>query len=503
MKKALLITGLLGVGLGSCNTDDFLTVTPETALSSATFFKTEADFQQAVNGAYVPLRSIHNGTSMLLAEQHSDNARYVRNILFGATENQGNLADFNVPTANGITTNTNVLNMYRQNFQIIARANQILALIDGVEMPAASKNNLKGQALFLRGLAYFELARYFNRAPLHLTPVAERSASAQPLATGEQLYAQVIKDAQEAVTLLPKKSVQEAGRATSGSAGTLLANVYVIQKKWAEAEAVLKTIVTSGEYKLIPDYANVFSTTSGNKNNSESVFEVQFLEGSQGLNGTFLYGMLPSPMAPNELVTITGTSNPQPITGEGNNIPTPDVIAAYETGDKRKDVSVGFITLSGALHTNKTFPYIKKYAKPHSLHNNHGMNWPVFRYSEVLLFLAEALMEQNKLSEAIPYLDQVRTRAGLANTIANSQTALRTAIYQERRVELAFEAKRLHDLVRTGRLVEVITAYGNRVKADKLKYYYPNDGFVPGDAFTNLDLYYGLPAAEADLSPNF
>jgi starch-binding outer membrane protein, SusD/RagB family len=503
MKKALLITCLLGVGLGSCNTDDFLTVTPETALSSATFFKTEADFQQAVNGAYVPLRSIHNGTSMLLAEQHSDNARYVRNILFGATENQGNLADFNVPTANGITTNTNVLNMYRQNFQIIARANQILALIDGVEMPAASKNNLKGQALFLRGLAYFELARYFNRAPLHLTPVAERSASAQPLATGEQLYAQVIKDAQEAVTLLPKKSVQEAGRATSGSAGTLLANVYVIQKKWAEAEAVLKTIVTSGEYKLIPDYANVFSTTSGNKNNSESVFEVQFLEGSQGLNGTFLYGMLPSPMAPNELVTITGTSNPQPITGEGNNIPTPDVIAAYETGDKRKDVSVGFITLSGALHTNKTFPYIKKYAKPHSLHNNHGMNWPVFRYSEVLLFLAEALMEQNKLSEAIPYLDQVRTRAGLANTIANSQTALRTAIYQERRVELAFEAKRLHDLVRTGRLVEVITAYGNRVKADKLKYYYPNDGFVPGDAFTNLDLYYGLPAAEADLSPNF
>ncbi len=156
-------------------------------------------------------------------------------------------------------------------------------------MPEASKNNLKGQALFLRGLAYFELARYFNRAPLQLTPVADRSASAQPLATGEQLYAQVIKDVQEAVTLLPKKSAQEAGRATSGSAGALLANVYMIQKKWAEAEAVLKTIVTSNEYSLIPDYANVFSTTAGNKNNSESVFEVQYLEGSQGLNGSFLY----------------------------------------------------------------------------------------------------------------------------------------------------------------------------------------------------------------------
>jgi len=131
------------------------------------------------------------------------------------------------------------------------------------------------------------------------------------------------------------------------------------------------------------------------------------------------------------------------------------------------------------------------------------MNWPIYRYSEVLLFLAEALMEQNKLGEALPFLNQVRLRAGLAAVAASSQTQLRTDIYQERRAELAFESKRLHDLVRTGRLVSVITAYGNRVKADKAKYYYPEVGFVPGDAFTNLDLYYGLPAVEADLSPNF
>jgi starch-binding outer membrane protein, SusD/RagB family len=502
MKKALIVTCFLSLGLAGCG-DEFLTVPPETALSSVTFFKTEADFQQAVNGAYVPLRAIHNGPSMLLSEQHSDNARYVRNVLFGATENQGNLADFNVPTANGITTNTNVLNVYRQNYQIIARTNQVLTLIDGVEMPAASKNNLKGQALFLRGLAYLDLVRYFNKAPLQLAPVAARSEAAQPLATADQLYAQIIKDTQEAITLLPAKSVQEAGRATSGSARALLANVYIIQKKWAEAEAVLKAIVSSNEYSLIPDYANVFSTTSGNKNNKESVFEVQYLEGAQGLNGSFLYSMLPSPMAPAELVTITGTGNPQPITGEGNNIPTPDIIEAYEEGDKRKDASIGFITLSGALHKNKTFPHIKKYAKPHSLHGNHGMNWPVYRYSEVLLFLAEALVEQGKTAEAIPFLNQVRNRAGLANTTASSQTELRAAVYQERRVELAFESKRLHDLVRTGRLQQVIQAYGARVKADKARYYYPEEGFVPGDAFTNLDLYYGLPAAEADLSPHF
>ena len=208
-------------------------------------------------------------------------------------------------------------------------------------------------------------------------------------------------------------------------------------------------------------------------------------------------------MAANDLVTITGTSNPQPLSGEGNNIPTPDLIEAYETGDKRKDATIGLITLSGALHANKTFPYAKKYAKPHSLHNNHGMNWPIYRYSEVLLFLAEALIEENKLTEAVPFLNQVRTRAGLANTTAATQSALRDAVYQERRVELAFESKRLHDLVRTGRLATVIKAYGDRVKADKFRYYFPESGFVPSDAFTNITPYYGLPAAEADLSPNF
>ncbi|MEZ4905866.1 MAG: RagB/SusD family nutrient uptake outer membrane protein [Spirosomataceae bacterium] len=449
------------------------------------------------------MRTLHNINSHLLSEQHSDNARYVRNILFGATENQANLADFNVPTANGITTNTNVLTMYRQNFLIIARANQVLSLIDEATFTDASKNNVKGQALFLRALAYLELVRYFNRAPLQLKPVTNRSEAAQPLGTPEQLYAQIIKDATDAIGLLPVKSAQEAGRATSGSARTLLANVYMIQKKWAEAETQLRAIVSSNEYSLMPNYADAFSTSTGNKNTKESVFEVQFLEGSAGLNGNFLYSMLPFPMAANELVTITGTSNPQPISGEGNNIPTPDMVEAYEKDDKRKDASIGTITISELCIPTRRSLISKKYAKTHALHNNHGMNWPIYRYSEVLLFLAEALIEQNKLAEAAPFMNQVRTRAGLANTTATTQTALRDAVYQERRVELAFESKRLHDLVRTGRFDTVIKAYGDRVKANKERYYFPDAGFLPADAFSNITPYYGLPAAEADLSPNF
>src|SRR3954469_831099 len=153
MKARILIICLLGFSMSAC--EKFLSVPPETNLSSANFFTQEADFKQAVNGAYVPLRSIVNDQAWLLGEMHSDNTYYFRNILFGATEQTENVADFAVPTANGITTNTHVLNQYRLDYQIIARTNEILSRIDAVDFDANSKNNIKGQALFLRAYAYF------------------------------------------------------------------------------------------------------------------------------------------------------------------------------------------------------------------------------------------------------------------------------------------------------------------------------------------------------------
>lgn len=502
MKKVIIFSLIFSFINISCS-DDLLTITPEVNLSTNTFFKTDTDFIQAVNAAYAPQRAIHNITSVYLTEQHSDNARYVRNVLFGATENQSNLADFNVPTANGLTTNTNVLGFYRQSYLVIARANQVLALIDEAAITDAVKKNVKGQALFLRAITYLDLVRLFNRAPLQLKPVTGREDAAAPLGTADQIYTQIIKDAAEAATLLPDKNTQTPGRATSGAAQMVLANVYIIQKKWAEAETELRKIVSGGQYSLMPNYADAFTTTNGLKNGKESIFEIQYLEGAAGLQGNFFYNMTPRPISGPELATLTGTSNAQGLTGDGNNVPTPDLVEAYEVGDKRKDASIGFITISSAVHANKSFPYMKKFARPHSLHDNHGMNWPVYRYSEALLFLAEALVEQNKLGEATTFINQIRSRAGLEATKATSQTDLRNAVYQERRVELAFESKRLHDLVRTGRFDSVIKAYGDKVKADKFRYYFPAEGFVPSDAFTNITPYYGLPADEAALSPHF
>ncbi len=141
MKTKIIITCLIGIALNSCSKQ--LDIVPETSLSSGTFFKNESDFKQAVNAAYVPLRSIVNDRAWLLGEMHSDNTYYYRNVLFGATEQQENIADFSIPTANGITTNVHVLNQYRLDYQLIARANQIFTTIDAVDFDSASKANLK------------------------------------------------------------------------------------------------------------------------------------------------------------------------------------------------------------------------------------------------------------------------------------------------------------------------------------------------------------------------
>ncbi|WP_282162641.1 RagB/SusD family nutrient uptake outer membrane protein [Ulvibacterium marinum] len=497
MKKIIILLGLLGFMATSC--EDELTIFPEDSLSVPTFFQTEEDFTQAVNATYEPLRNMYNRSKPFLTEMSSDNTYYARNTAFGATEQQEDIADHAIPSDGDITANVHVRDVYRDCYSIIARANQILVSIDDAEFDETAKANIKGQALFLRAFAYFDLVQLYGSVPMHLEPVIDREGAALPLSSEDVLYAQIVQDAQTAIPLLPPKSVQQPGRVTSGAAQTLLANVHIVLQQWAQAETLLKAVVNSNEYMLMPDYEDAFSGNSDNKNNMESVFEVQYREGADGLQGSFLYQFIPRPIEADEVGALTGTSNPQPVNGEGNNIPTPDIIEAYEDGDLREDGSIMYITLSESFWNDGVYPIIKKYVEPHALHNNHGMNFPVYRYAEVLLFLAEALEEQGKGGEAITYLNQVRTRAGLGAATGD----LGEAIFNERRVELAFENKRWFDLVRTGRALEVITAHGNRIKANPNDYYYPVGAEPRGNAFTGFRLRYALPASESELNPNF
>lgn len=487
--KINIVTAIALVVLVSACKKDFLELPSQTSLSTPLFFKTQSDFQQAINGAYAPLRGLYGGTNgaWAMGEMRSDNTAYKYNSNDRGTIQPEFIKEFTNDANNGVSANK-----YVTDYTIIARVNQVLEAIDGVDFDVAVKNNIKGQAYFLRAFAYFDLVQYFGMVPLHLKPAKSLGETALPLTSVDSVYLQIIADAGQAATLLPNKAAQEPGRATVGSAKTLLGNVYLVLKRWQEAETVLKEV--SG-YTLLTDYAAVFDP--GQKNNSESVFEVQYKEGTEGFASNFFYTFLVQPISAAEITAVTGIPE-VPRTIEGYNIPTPDIIAAYETGDKRKDASVGYITAGGV-----SYPYIKKYSHPHGLTNNTNDNWPVYRYAEVLLMIAETLNEQNKTTEALTYLNQVRTRAGLPVSIAAGQVAVRNAILNERRVELAFENKRWPDLVRTGNVQTVMTAFGARVKANPQAYYFPA-GITPAQAaYANISLLFPIPASEVALNPYF
>ncbi len=512
MRNKIILLGILGTLLMSCG-EDFLTISSKTALTDDVYYKTEADLKAAVNAVYAPLRVLFTGTSAtseganaayIMGEMHSDNARYIINPLFRATVNQEQVADFIHLASNSVSTFK-----YQRTYSVIAAANKVLSTVDAAEFKDESaRNNVKGQALCLRAFSYFDLVQYFGSVPMHLEPVTTFEGTAAPLASVDQLYAQIIADLTKAIDLLPTRSNQaDLGRVTKGTAQMILANVYMVQRNYALAETLLKAIVSSGEYSLMPDYAAVFNPA--NKNNSESIFEIQYCQGTDGYSSTFCYGMLPYPMDISTVAELTGVSDPQPLNGgEAFNVPSPDIIEAYEAGDLRFNATVGY---AKDIHGTQ-FPFCKKYLHPHLQFGLSNDNWPVYRYAEVLLFLAEAINEQGKpVSEALSYLNtpvgkspvSLRGRAGLNPIVAGSQEEARQAIAKERRIELAFENKRWLDLVRTGKAVEVMTAFGARVKANPARYYFPT-GYRPSDqAFSKIELVWPLPSAEAMYTPYF
>ena len=256
--RVSLYTILFASLLGSC--DNFLDIPSETSLSSEVYYKSQSDFEQGINGAYALLRDVYNPT-----DRGTISAEFVKDFLDDANNS--------VP-----------YHKYVTNYSIISNVNYLLEPIDGVDFDESVKNNIKGQAYFLRALAYFDLVQYFGSVPLHLTPVKTMEETALPLSEVDAVYEQIIKDAKLAIELLPDKSKQELGRATSGAARTLLGNVYIARRNWSEAEKVLKEVTG---YDLWNNYEDAFEPA--NKNGIESIFEVQFKEGNEGYASNFFY----------------------------------------------------------------------------------------------------------------------------------------------------------------------------------------------------------------------
>jgi hypothetical protein len=251
-------------------------------------------------------------------------------------------------------------------------------------------------------------------------------------------------------------------RKTEGAAAALLGKVYLTKKQFADAEKVLKSVIDMGKYSLLPVYANLFNPAS--KDFKETIFAVQYSENNAELSNRFLFWFAPWSSAGE----ITKRPNIN-LVGGGWNQPTDDLINAFEAGDLRKDVSIAFWTGRDWNSEVRPIPYCNKYKAPLAAPDDRtGDNLPILRYSDVLLMYAEVLNQQGRTGEAVPFVEQVRTRAGLTKAITGlDKAAMEALIANERQVEFCFENQRWYDLKRTGKALEVMTAHGAREKAKK------------------------------------
>ncbi|WP_106832262.1 RagB/SusD family nutrient uptake outer membrane protein [Parabacteroides pacaensis] len=468
MKKILTLC-ISWLCLISCS-DSFLDLAPQHYLNESTFFKTEEHFTQATNGVYERLRGITNVPAALMGEMRSDNTHYIRYEADRAQRQYEEIADFINDEQNIMTDD-----MYYNCFSGISRANTILERITDKPFTDEFKNSVIGQAKFLRALFYFYLVRYFGEVPLYLKEVKGPDGAFLPRSSVDDVYEVILSDLNDAIAKLPVVKFPQNGTATQGAARMLLADVLMTKpvRDYAGAETQLKEILKMG-YELLPDYADVFDISK--KNNKESVFEVQYQEGDQGQESNWLYYFIPRT---SDAEVITGVPNTNTIADAGWNVPTQEMVNSYEKGDLRLNPSIAII----AGHNNEygqfmcekvltvdspeieNYPifyyFVNKYRHPHSKIRNTDDNWPIYRYSNVLLSLAECLVEQGRPGEAIPYVNLVRNRAGLASlSVINAEV-----IANERRHELAFENHRWFDLIRTGKAIEVMSAHGKRMKA--------------------------------------
>ncbi|WP_026993977.1 RagB/SusD family nutrient uptake outer membrane protein [Flectobacillus major] len=469
MKIRYIYLSFLMLGLSSCK-DSFLSLAPISSANTATFYKTSSDMINALNASYGSLQSAGQyGNYYVVSEIPSDDTTPV---LSGSVTDQDEFDKFYLRT-----TNPFLAARWSDGYRGIYRTNAILDRIGAVQMDETLKKRIVGESKFLRALMYFNLVRVFGDVPLVLKEITDPNDGYNYSRTAvADVYAQIIKDLQEAETDLPDRYTgADLGRATKGAAKSLLGKVYLTRKQYAEAATKLKEVIDGGVYDLLPNYADVFKVA--NKNHKESIFDIQYKKGSIGEgNG------LPNAYAPENSgnsVVLFG--------GGGNNRPTADFVNAYESGDLRKSVSMS-TSYVNAQGITVEYNYIKKYLDTPITSGDSEDNFPVLRYADVLLMYAEALNETGKPIDALPFLNRVRQRAGLASKTTLSQAEMRLALEQERRIELSFEGHRWFDLVRTGRAIPVLTA---KAQAIGIK-----------TNLTENNLLFAVPQSQIDINPS-
>lgn len=364
--------------------------------------------------------------------------------------------------------------LWNKGYSGIYRANLLLEKIEGVEdLDATFKARTIAEAKFLRAYYYFDLVRFFENIPLITTTLGADEIYTQTQADPADVYAQIeqdLNDARNTFELPETLSTDELGRVTKGAATALLGKVILYQNdasRMEEAGQVFDEVINSGNYQLEANFEDIFAPD--NEYGVESIFEISYSGNQRGGWGNFANGT-----EGNYNVQFFGMRDyVGPLYATGWSFcPIQEQLADAMANDPRFEhtiIDAQELVDNGASYTpafQNTGYFIRKYAPLESekaLDGEPALNWGYnvreIRLADVLLMAAEAYARAGQEGPARMYLNQVRTRVGLAAATLGGQ-ALLDAIYNERRMELATEGHRFFDLVRTGQAATVLGPQG-------------------------------------------
>jgi hypothetical protein len=465
MKKYTYIIGLFLVStFGSCT--KFVDYNPQEdyQITADNYFKTAEDYQKMAIGVYSPLQWLW--AVPVIGEIASDNS------VTGGENATDQLALQQIDDYQIVANNGNLTEIWKACYEGINRANYLEE--NKAKLDFTGKDALYGEVYFLRAYYYFELVKMFGGVPLFTDKrLSVGDSNKFQRATKAQVYAQIEADLTAAIAALPVTNAQK-GRATKYAAQALLGKVYLYQDKFTESAAMLENVI--GKFSLAANYESIF--LEAGENGSESVFEVQYSNASP-----FYDWSNPGRGQGNLAVQICGIRN---LTGSSpynsgwsTNLPTANLAAAFTAGDTRKAVTVLDIEAYKTANAGMNITYTVAPYKNTGLYNqkylprvgqtsgqvelNYLNNYRAIRYADVLLMAAEANNRAAAPNDAKAqlYLNQVRARAFADNlhNVSATGTALKTAIWDERRLELGMEGHRFFDLVRTGQAASKITGW--------------------------------------------
>lgn len=415
--KSILYLLVLGLFFQACDGTDLEGLDPINSIPTDGAINNIKSATAALVGVYDELQMTttnHLDAYLALAQIYSDEADFT-----GTFPTRFEYATLNVQTSN--TTNANV---FTEFYDVINTANNFIEILPTVEDPGLTTEVVNGflaEARMARALSYFYLTYYYGDVPLILTPTREVTGEALnvPNAPQSEIVAQIIDDLTFAQS---NSTITDTKRFTADAATALLSRVHLYEENWSAALTEAEKLI-GGDFNL-SDFAYMedeimylgFTTADGNILN-------------------FWYG-------------------PAELGGRHDVEPSAKYMNAFEEGDLRAALS-----FDNSL-TTATVPYSLKY-DDFSAGGSGTATDPImfFRYAEQLLIAAEAAAETGDFGKATTYLNQVRTRAGLADVAVDAGNFV-DLIMQERFVELGLEGPhRFFDLRRRGMAEQEIDGY--------------------------------------------